>query len=58
MFGELEQLKELVERLEVGVDGRDIAEGYRLLDRFTAKLSEAVGVFDAEARWDDDGHPP
>ena len=34
--------------------GGAIAEAFRLLDAFTAKLTDAVGVFDGAGFWDGD----
>lgn len=50
-----EALREAVEALEVPIDGNALAEALKLGDLLNAKLSTAVGAFDAEALWELDG---
>lgn len=51
----LERLARAVEEAEVPADGEGLVEALRLLDRLTAKVTEAVGRFDAEGGWALDG---
>src|SRR5688500_5240766 len=50
-----EQLASAVAELEVPNDGEALAEGYRLLDRLAAKLSVAVGEWEASGQWEIEG---
>ena len=52
MFG---ALRETVQELEVPLDGDALAEVLKLADLLNAKLSKAIGEFDAEAMWELDG---
>lgn len=51
----LQVLAEVVESLEVPGDGDALVEVLSLLDRLSAKVSEAVGEFDRSDRWALDG---
>jgi len=51
----VEELRRAVEELEIPVDGAALVEVARLLDRLEAKLSAALGAFDAAELWDIDG---
>ena len=50
-----ERLAQAVTDLEVPADAAALVEGWRLLDRLTAKLTMASAVFDAHDLWDLDG---
>lgn len=45
----------LVDEAVVPADAAAITEGMRVVDRLTAKLSEAIGAFDAAGLWERDG---
>ncbi|MDQ3757579.1 MAG: HNH endonuclease [Actinomycetota bacterium] len=51
----LERLAAAIEEADFPADGQGLLEAYRLLDRFAAKLSQAVGEFDASGEWGLDG---
>ena len=55
MPGVLEQLAEAIEKAAVPSDRDGLVEAFRLFDRFAAKLSAAVGEFDAAGNWGLDG---
>jgi hypothetical protein len=50
-----EALVEAIDELEVPAHGPALAEGYALADRLAAKLSAALGEFDAGEGWDAEG---
>ncbi len=52
MLGTLETLGEAIESLEIGFDGAELAQAFHLADRLSAKLSVALGDFDAAEGWD------
>jgi len=45
----------VVDRLVLGADGADLAAVLAVRDRLDARIAEAVGGFDAAARYEDDG---
>jgi Domain of unknown function (DUF222) len=51
----LEDLAEVIEGLDVPVDGAAIVQALALRDRLDARIAEAVGAFDAASLWDIDG---
>jgi hypothetical protein len=53
--GVFEALAEAIDELEVPAHGPALAEGYALADRLAAKLSAALGDFDAGEGWDAEG---
>lgn len=46
-----DQLARAIEDLAIPATGDAVAEGYRLLDRLAAKVSQALGAHDAEGQW-------
>ena len=48
----LAELARQIESLELPPDGATLAEGFGLLDRLSAKLSDALGRFDGAQLWD------
>jgi hypothetical protein len=50
-----ERLASAVVELDIPVDGDAIAEAYRLRDLLDAKLSQAVGAYDASGQWEVEG---
>jgi uncharacterized protein DUF222 len=50
-----ERLGQAIEELEVLADADSLAEGFALLDRLAAKLSVAMGEFDASCAWELEG---
>lgn len=53
--GVLRKLVEAVEEVQIPVCGDDIAEVISLIDRLSAKVTEAVGAFDKAGIWDIEG---
>ncbi|HYI62300.1 MAG TPA: DUF222 domain-containing protein [Acidimicrobiales bacterium] len=53
--GVLDELNEAIDGLDLPVDGDVLAGAFRLLDRLTAKVSEAAGAFDAAELWNGEG---
>ena len=51
----LEQLADAIDEVEIPLDRAALIEAFRLRDRLDAKLSDAVGAFDAEQLWELDG---
>ncbi len=51
----LDELSAAVDGLDLPVDGDVLAGALRVLDRLTAKVSEAAGAFDAAELWDLEG---
>ena len=50
----LEALSQAIEEADIELDGTALAEGYRLLDRLSARLARAAGEFDRAGLWDVD----
>lgn len=55
MFGALGEAIKLIEDAEIPVEGRALREALGVADRLWAKISVAVGDFDAEGWWQHDG---
>ena len=51
----LDLLAEVVEGLQIHADEADLARAVFVQDRLAAKISAAVGEFDAAELWDGDG---
>src|SRR3954447_14854356 len=47
----LTELAQAVEGIEIPADGETICEAFELIDRLTAKVTQAVGMFDQAALW-------
>jgi hypothetical protein len=50
-----EQVSEAIDNLEIPATGEALVTACALLDRFTAKILDTVGEFDALGAWRDDG---
>lgn len=53
--GVMRELAEAVEEVQIPVCGDDIAEVISLMDRLSAKVTEAVGAFDKAGIWEIEG---
>src|SRR5688500_17268280 len=51
----LDTLAEAIEGVEIHADERELAQALGLRDRLDAKITSAVGAFDAAELWDGDG---
>ena len=51
----LEALEEAIEEVESPLTGAELTKTLALLDRLTARVSEAVGDFDHDGAWEGDG---